>query len=149
MKLYIKSISMKVVLIISGIIISFGCHNEYVNPETQDMTLYTNEVYVIGIDPCTADYPIGLPQKGYVLQIVGSEDTLATYNLPVETARIVDASVSPLENGYLLPAKIRGSFKIRITYRYAEDKEKVYPLCRANIDLSGFSKVNTNQVVIQ
>lgn len=135
-----------VAILLSGFVFSIGCQRQDVSPEKQDGNLLIDEAYIIGVDPCTVSYPAGAPQKGYVLRLIKSQNTVVTYNLPSETARMVDDTITQLEDGYLLPKRDRGSFKIRIKYRYAEGAEKFYPLCMALFDGSGFSKFVNNQV---
>ena len=104
------------------------------------------EISIIGIDPCTKDYPTGTPNKGYVLQLNTNKDTVITYNLPLSIAKQVDPSIDKIVNEFLLPQDL--VIKATLSYRYATDQEKVYPICLANINLSEISKVKKQVIII-
>ncbi len=135
---------MKITKVLS-LVFLFGVLSNY-SCDKQSNTNQAEEVSIIGIDPCTKNYPTGTLNKGYVLQLnSNTKDTVVTYNLPLPIAKQVDPSINKIVNGFLLPQDL--VIKATLSYRYATDQEKVYPVCLSNIDLSGISKVK-KQIVI-
>lgn len=142
----------KAILFIS-VLVSFGCSTKDVEPRETGDSFYTEEAYVIGVDPCTASSPTGTPNRGYVLSLLHSNKTVVTYNLSPQFSKPVDDSVSNLKSGlidgFLLPAEERSSHFIKISYRYAKEGEKVYPLCPAVYNTSGYAQHNEKQVIVE
>ncbi|TZF85709.1 hypothetical protein FW774_01130 (plasmid) [Pedobacter sp. BS3] len=116
----------------------FGCDKQKAS--------FTEEIYVIGIDPCTKYNSYNL--KGYVIELIKSKDTVLTYNLPVETAQLIQKEEPEFKDAYLFASTYSKNYPLVITYRYAKDNEKKLPLCTANTDISGISKINNKQIII-
>lgn len=101
------------------------------------------EVMIIGTDPCTSSNVSESSGKGYIIRL-SNQDTVVTYNLPLSVAKEVEKFHSYKNSAFFLKG-----FKTTLTYRFARDEEKVFPLCLANIDLSDFSpKVQQRQIII-
>lgn len=123
-------------LYIFGLCIFFGfsCNKAHVDEL---------EVMIIGTDPCTSSYLTDNSNKGYIIRL-SNLDTVTTYNLPLSVAKEVEKFQNYKNSAFF----IKG-FKTALTYRFARDEEKVFPLCLANIDLSDFSQtVQQRQIVI-
>jgi len=102
-------------------------------------------VTVIGIDPCTVNYPVNSTTKGYVLLLNSTRDTVVCYGLPLSIAQKVEASLK-LKNNYLLAPE--AVVTASLSYRFAAKDEMIYPVCLANVLTEGFAKYNNRQIKI-
>lgn len=122
-------------------VINFSCS------EQETIIEQSNEISIIGIDPCTYSLPTGSINKGYVVKLNFNGDTAVTYNLPYEVAKKVDGSTVQLKEGYLLTSE--NIFTTKLVYSFAKEEEKFWSNCISTIDISGFSKINKKQIIIK
>lgn len=100
-------------------------------------------MFIIGEDPCTRGYALN---KGFVVKLSHSQDTVVTYNLPESIQEQINNSVKGTDFNFLFPKE--KILKVNLAYRFATEEEKIWPLCLANISLAGFSRIHTNQIII-
>jgi len=127
----------------AGITFFCGCKKDNSNK------VYTEDAYVIGVNPCTGAPRDGRPEKGYVVLLSKRMDSVLVCNLPIELVKEVDARPNLLlEEGCFFSPAIRGNFKRKITYKYASEDEYKIEYCMAIYDMSGISKINKQIIIV-
>lgn len=108
---------------------------------------YTREGYVIGFNPCSP------PQnKGYVLAFPASSgiDTVVTYTLPATLYDFPPDLFTEFRLFYLFPSSEQTKYRVRVTYSFTPEKEKVYSFCTTDINMGDYGRaVGDHQVVIK
>lgn len=135
-----KSI-IKYLLSVCLLALFWSCQKQKLSDE-----FFTEKAYVIGMDPCTKSNSDGL--KGYVIKLTNSKDTVLTYNLPVEMILFIEEENPDFKESHLFTSSYSNNYPLNIVYKRANDDEKKFPLCLANIDISGISKISGKQIVI-
>jgi hypothetical protein len=99
---------------------------------------------IVGFDPCSLKNGIA---SGYVIISSDKKETLLTYNLPDSLYTFqTNYFLNYIETSYF-PIAIRYSFPINISYVVAQENQKIYNLCRGDINTSEFN--GSIQVIIK
>lgn len=129
--------------------------------ESSDDNFQYAKGYIVGFDPCTINHQYRI---GYVIVSNDLSDTLVTYNIsdriykmPASIINGTDTLYSIQEsffqnyiNSAYFPESVRYAFKIRVTYRKADQDETNYNVCTSDINQHDFSyQFEHNQVIIK
>jgi hypothetical protein len=105
---------------------------------------------IIGFDPCSGGSDATVEGRGFVIALNNSSDTLVTYNLPVNLFVFPKELFSGYLGSFLFPDSAKNSYKIRFSYRYSTESEKVHPICLGTIYLADYNKyVRDRQIVVE
>lgn len=110
-------------------------------------------IAIIGINPCTfKSFPIinSTPNRGYIVKIIATSDTVTCYTLPLAVAKQIDRSLDPVtikfKEGILLPEdKV---LKITLPFRYASEKEIIVQTCTMDIIPMKYPYYDKKQIII-
>ncbi|MFM7429007.1 MAG: hypothetical protein ACKO1F_03810 [Flammeovirgaceae bacterium] len=96
--------------------------------------------YVIGFDPCTGVLDPNGGQVGFIIKM--PKDTVVTYNFPKGIYQFPTEYFINYRYNIFFPDSASKDYAIKIKYRLASQKEKVFPLCRADIITGAFNPDN-------
>jgi hypothetical protein len=130
--------------------------------EKDNLNLKHAEGYIVGFNPCTINHHYRI---GYVIISTDLKDTLITYNLsdasfkmpasimlnPSDTLyKIPESYFQNYRNSAYLPIETRFDYKVKVTYAYATEVEKIFHECSADFNQGDFSnQFLHNQVIIK
>jgi len=100
--------------------------------------------YIVGYDPCSLKNNYA---TGFVINSYDRKLTLLTYNLPDSIYTFPLEYFQDYVNSGYFPIEVRFNYKIRVTYTITTESEKIYLLCRGDINQSEFYKAI--QVIIK
>ncbi len=107
--------------------------------------------FVIGFDPCTGVLKPNGGNVGFIIANPSKRDTVVAYNFPSGIYQFPDEYFIHYTFDCMFPDSAWNDFPVKIKYKYAEETEKHYPLCRGDILLYCFNKFIDNdndQIVI-
>lgn len=105
---------------------------------------------IVGFDPCNGGADATAEGRGFVIALNSSSDTLVTYNLPINLFVFPKELFSGYLGNFLFPDSARNSYRIRFSYRYSTESEKVHPTCLDIIYLADYNKyVRGRQIVVE
>jgi len=108
------------------------------------------DAFVIGYDQCTGVFDPNGGNVGLILRIPSTSDTVVTYNFPKGLYTFPPEYFSYYQFYCFFPDSTLSNFQIKLSYRIANNNEKEYPLCRADINLYYFNKyVKDRQIIIE
>ena len=132
-----------------GILALNGCH--YKDGPTCPTCENFSDGFVIGFDPCTG---VGEPNGGsvgFIINIPSQKDTVVNYSFPIGLYQFPPEYFKNYELYCIFPDTAWSDFPIKIKYRHANNSEKVFPICRANINTSYFNEyidIDDDQIII-
>jgi len=115
-----------------------GCRKNEVTPSQ------TQLAYIIGFHPCTAKSA----QKGFVLELTQTKDTVVTYNLPDSLYQFPKELFRDYQFYFLFSASERKKYPLLLTYRETSQSEKLYVTCTADINLADFQHFTKGRQIV-
>lgn len=107
-----------------------------------------SDAFVIGFDPCTG---VGDPNGGnvgFIIAIPAQKDTVVAYNFPKGIYEFPEEYFENYRFNPFFPNSAMKDFPVKVKYRFPQESEKTFIVCRGDILTYNLFLNNENEIVI-